>query len=162
MKNSKKDIHKEFLRRVHIKSRAGLSNTTQLCESYEHQLTFLESTNDRIEKIMTMIQNRKKQLHSVYVYVIYDISDSKIRGHVAKYLERNGLARVQFSVFFGDVKRDCYMKLRATLKEINEMYTNQDSIFIIPVGEDILNKTTVIGKNIDFEIMASHKSTFFI
>lgn len=42
------------------------------------------------------------------------------------------------------------------------MYENSDSIFIIPVGADILNKTTVIGVNVDFEIIAETKTTLFI
>jgi CRISPR-associated protein Cas2 len=141
---------------------AGLSNTKPLVEAAKPFVDPLDTINTRISKIMEITNKNKKKLNSVYVYIIYDISDSKIRTYVASYLERNGLVRVQLSVFFGSIKRELYIKIKQTLKEINDMYTNKDSIFIIPIGEDIFNKTTIIGENIDFDIIARHKATLFI
>lgn len=122
----------------------------------------IKSIDERLSKIMDILKNNKYKSNTVFVYIIYDITDNKIRNHVAKYLERNGLVRVQLSVFFGDIKRNEYHKIKATLKQINDMYENKDSVFIIPIGEDILNKTTIIGKNVDFEIITNTKSTLFI
>ncbi|UAM97252.1 CRISPR-associated endonuclease Cas2 [Polaribacter litorisediminis] len=141
---------------------AGLTNLNQLVEEAKPLVDGLEAINVRISKIMELISKNKKNLNSVYIYIIYDISDSKIRTYVSTYLERNGLVRVQLSVFFGNIKRELYQKIQQTLKEINDMYTNKDSIFIIPIGEDILNKTTIIGENIDFDIIVHHKATLFI
>lgn len=147
---------------IQKKRMAGLTNLKQLVEVEQPLVDDLETINIRISKIMDIISKNKKNLNSVYVYIIYDISDSKIRTYISKYLERNGLVRVQLSVFFGEIKRDLYVKIKKTLKEINDMYANKDSIFIIPIGEDILNKTTIIGENIDFDIIVHHKSTLFI
>jgi CRISPR-associated endonuclease Cas2 len=158
----KKDPHLNLIALTNKKRMAGLSNLKQLVEETKPLVDGLETINVRISKIMEIISKNKKNLKSVYVYVIYDISDSKIRTYVSTYLERNGLVRVQLSVFFGNIKRELYLKIQQTLKEINDMYTNKDSIFIIPIGEDILNKTTIIGENIDFDIIVHHKATLFI
>jgi len=111
---------------------------------------------------MKLINNRNRNFtNSVFTFITYDIGDDKIRGHISKYLQRQGLIRVQYSVFFGDIDRAKFNKMKDTLKAINDMYKNQDSIFIIPVGEDVLNKTKVIGKNVDFEIIAEVRTTLF-
>lgn len=145
-----------------LKKQAGLSNLNQLCETENKIIKQLPTINLRVNKILNIVNKNKKPLNNVFVYVVYDISNSKIRGYVSKYLERNGLVRVQLSVFFGQIKRDLYIKIKQTLIEINDMYQNADSIFIIPIGEDILNKTTVIGENVDFDIIVNNKSTLFI
>lgn len=158
----KKDPHLNLIALTNKKRMAGLTNLKQLVEETKPCVDGLENVNVRISKIMEIISKNKKNINSVYVYIIYDISDSKIRTYVSTYLERNGLVRVQLSVFFGNIKRELYIKMQQTLKEINDMYTNKDSIFIIPIGEDILNKTTIIGENIDFDIIVHHKATLFI
>jgi len=110
---------------------------------------------------MEMINKPNRNNTSVYSFITYDIQDNKIRTHIAKYLQRLGLIRVQYSVFFGDIHREDFNKIKDTLKAINDMYENKDSIFIIPIGEDVLNKTKVIGKNVDFEVIAEIRSTLF-
>lgn len=142
---------------------SGLSNSKQLVETKLKKDPFLDiCLAERVNAILEMIGNKKRNNSHVFVYVIYDVSDSKIRGHIAKYLQRNGLIRVQLSVFFGDISREVFNNIKQVLTKINHMYDNSDSIFIIPVGEDILNKTTVIGVNVDFEIIAEVKTTLFI
>ena len=140
--------------------KAGLSNLEQLVVNENHELGNL-SISERIQKVMEIINKENRNHTSVYSFITYDISDNKIRGHIARYLQRLGLIRVQYSVFFGDIHRDDFNKIKQTLKEINDMYENHDSIFIIPIGEDVLNKTKVIGKNVDFEVIAEIRSTLF-
>ncbi len=142
--------------------KAGLSNSKQLVETNLDQGLDIPDISHRVSKIMEIINQKKKlNKNSVFTFITYDIEDNKIRGHISKYLQRQGLIRVQYSVFFGDIERQKFNKVKETLKAINEMYKNHDSIFIIPVGEDALNKTKVIGKNVDFEVIAEVRSTLF-
>lgn len=142
--------------------KAGITNSKQLVETNLKQETLDMDLTKRVKTILDMIRNKKRNSHNIFVYVIYDVSDSKIRNHISKYLQRNGLIRVQLSVFFGDITRELFNEIKQVLTKINDMYENSDSIFIIPIGEDILNKTTVIGVNVDFEIIAETKTTLFI
>ena len=142
--------------------KAGLSDSKQLVANAHENYDFDSlSVSERIKKVMEIINKENRNHTSVYSFITYDIEDDKIRGHIAKYLQRLGLIRVQYSVFFGDIHRDDFNKIKETLKEINDMYENHDSIFIIPIGEDVLNKTKVIGKNVDFEVIAEIRSTLF-
>jgi len=141
--------------------RAGLSNSRQLIETSTNGLLDDVDLSERVAEIMEIINKKKQTNHSVFTFISYDIEDNKIRGHIANYLQRQGLVRVQYSIFFGDLKRSLYSKVCDTLKTINDMYENKDSIFIIPVGEDVLNKTKVIGKNVDFEVISEVRSTLF-
>ena len=143
--------------------KSGLSSSKQLVETNLDQGLDIPDISYRVTKIMEII-NQKRRLYknSVFTFITYDIEDNKIRGHISKYLQRQGLIRVQYSIFFGDLERQKFNKIKETLKAINDMYKNHDSIFIIPVGEDVLNKTKVIGKNIDFEVIAEVRSTLFI
>jgi CRISPR-associated protein Cas2 len=143
------------------KKQAGLSNSKQLVESCKNTEIDELPLSERLEKILNMINKKDRNPTSVYSFITYDIEDNKIRGHIAKYLQRLGMIRVQYSVFFGDINRDDFNKAKDTLSAINDMYENNDSIFIIPIGEDILNKTKVIGKNVDFEVIAETRSTLF-
>ena len=117
---------------------------------------------ERVDWIIEIFKKSKKKYDRMFFFVMYDIENNKIRTQISKYLLREGCHRVQKSVFFADLPRKKYLKISETLSEINDMYENNDSIFFIPIGEDVLNKTKVIGKNIDFELMTEIKTTFFI
>jgi len=117
---------------------------------------------ERVDWIIEIFKKSKKRYDRMFFFVMYDIENNKIRTQISKYLLREGCNRVQKSVFFADLPRNKYLKIAETLSEINDMYENNDSIFFIPIGEDVLNKTKVIGQNIDFELMTEIKSTMFI
>lgn len=80
--------------------KAGITNSKQLVETNVKQETFDIDLTFRVKTILDMIRNKKRNTHNMFVYVIYDVSDTKIRNHISKYLQRNGLIRVQLSVFF--------------------------------------------------------------
>ena len=123
----------------------------------------LEDIRKRYLKVLNMFEAAKmKNSNDIFFFVMYDIQDDKIRGHIAKFLERSGCQRIQMSVFLAKSSRKKYQEIHETLKEVNNMYANEDSIFIVPVGEDILNKLKMLGKNIDFELVMGNKNTLFI
>ena len=126
----------------------------------DHQLLPLKDRLPIVDKILKQMETKKTE--EIYAFIIYDIENNKIRTQIAKYLIKNGCHRVQKSVFLAGLKRKKYLELHQTLKEINAMYDNHDSIFFVPVGEDILNKMKIIGLNIDFEIVTNPGNTLFI
>ena len=52
-------------------------------------------------------------------------------------------------------------EISQTLKEINEIYENSDSIFVLPVPEEKFNNITVIGQNVEFDIVTKTKNVLF-
>jgi CRISPR-associated protein Cas2 len=47
------------------------------------------------------------------------------------------------------------------LRKMQECYENEDTILVLPVGEDMLNSLTCIGKLFELELMTAHKHTLF-
>ncbi len=150
-----------FFERISKIRQSGLdagSDLTYVKKDYE--LLPLADRLPLVDKILKQMEN--KTVEEIYSFIIYDIENNKIRTQIAKYLIKNGCHRVQKSVFLAGLKRKKYQEIHQTLKEINAMYDNHDSIFFVPVGEDILNKMKIIGLNIDFEIITNPKNTLFI
>jgi len=97
-------------------------------------------------------------------FVCYDIQENKLRQKLAKFLRRNGLIRVQKSVFFG---RDIDMKLKAYLKkEIRQLFADNDnshnSVLLIPAERDMLKHIEIEGNNHAFrEALKNTIALFF-
>ncbi len=104
-------------------------------------------------------QNQHKKTDEMYCFILYDIENDKIRRLVAKYLEKQGCIRVQKSVFFARLTHKMHKEVIAILKQTNDCYENEDSIMVLPVGEDMLNKLTCIGKNFELDLMTAPKHT---
>ena len=92
---------------------------------------------------------------------MYDIENNKVRTSIAKYLEQNGCLRVQKSIFFAQSQRQTFNKIHADLKHIQELYDNNDSIFLVPVSTDQVRAMKIIGQNTDFDIIIGNKNTLF-
>lgn len=97
----------------------------------------------------------------MYCLIMYDIENNKVRRQIAKYLERKGCIRVQKSIFFAKLRRGMYREVMDSLRGIQEAYENEDSIILVPVGEDMLNNFTLIGRHIEFELMTHTSHTLF-
>ncbi|MBK8390592.1 MAG: hypothetical protein IPL23_15480 [Saprospiraceae bacterium] len=50
--------------------------------------------------------------------------------------DKKGCLRIQKSVYLAKSNRTLYTEITETLKDINEMYNNEDSIFVLPVPEE--------------------------
>jgi len=86
------------------------------------------------------------------VLVLYDIESNKVRRLVAKYLEGKGCQRIQYSVFVGVLKKEVIGKIYSDFYDMNSMYENRDSILLIPLSDDMLTQTRIIGKDLDLEL----------
>jgi CRISPR-associated endonuclease Cas2 len=88
-------------------------------------------------------------------FVMYDIEDHKVRHHVAKYLKKQGCTRVQKSIFLGNASMKLYREIGDTLREVNSLYTNGDSIMVLPVTKESMVQLSVIGKDLDYNMVVS-------
>jgi CRISPR-associated protein Cas2 len=94
-------------------------------------------------------------------FIMYDISDNRIRKKISDYLEEKGCVRVQKSIFLAQIERTAFQTLQEGLAAIAAAYENDDSIFFIPVPEDSLHKMRIIGKEIDFAFSLGREHTLF-
>ena len=85
------------------------------------------------------------------VWVIYDISDDRIRGRVAQICKGYGLYRVQKSAFLGDLNKN---ELDAIALECEELIEESDSIFVFPLCDDCFKKIKLIGEGFDKELVS--------
>ena len=119
----------------------------------------IEEKIDSIEKWLITQKNVKDR--SMLYMVMYDIEDNKVRTQVAKYLIKKGCLRIQKSVYLAKSNRTLYTEITETLKDINEMYNNEDSIFVLPVPEEKFAHMKAFGKNVEFEIVTKPKNVLF-
>ena len=85
------------------------------------------------------------------VWVIYDISDDRIRGRVAQICKGYGLYRVQKSAFLGDLNKN---ELDAIALECEELIEESDSVFVFPLCDDCFKKIKLIGEGFDKELVS--------
>lgn len=104
-------------------------------------------------------RNTAKTPDEMYCFIMYDIENNKVRRLVAKYLEKKGCIRVQKSVFFARITRKMHREVLDILRKAQNCYDNQDTIMVLPVGEDMLNALTCIGKNFELELITAPKHT---
>lgn len=115
---------------------------------------------NKIELILGIFNKYKKQSNMLY-FIMYDIENNKVRNHLSKYLIKKGCVRVQKSIFLAESKRKTFNEIHNTLKEINNLYENKDSIIFTPVSVDELRAMKLIGKNVDFDLILKNKTTLF-
>jgi len=150
-----------FLERILKIKQAGLGDGADLTYfDREYELLPLEQRLPLVEKILRSAGHKK--FDTVYSFIMYDIENNKVRTLIARYLIKQGCTRIQKSVYLAELKRVRFNEIYLTLKKINEMYNNYDSIFFIPVGEEVLNTLKIVGKNIDFELIVNPGNTLFI
>lgn len=130
-------------------------------EGKRHKLAEM-GIEEKIHTIMEWLARQSRVKSNVMLYLImYDIENNKVRTQVAKYLIKKGCLRIQKSVYLAKSSVSVMKDISRTLKEINEIYDNADSIFVLPVPEEKFNNITVIGQNIEFEIVTKPKNVLF-
>jgi CRISPR-associated protein Cas2 len=92
----------------------------------------------------------------VLVWVIYDISDDRIRGWVAQICKGYGLYRVQKSAFLGDLNKN---ESNSLALECEELIEEVDSVFVFPMCDDCFKKIKLIGEGFDKDLVSDKKVT---
>lgn len=81
-------------------------------------------------------------------FICYDISDDKIRTRLSKMLEREGLHRVQKSIFFAKGFKPWEINAVATKIALLTQETGEgDSVLLLPIERDQLASLILIGEN---------------
>ena len=93
-------------------------------------------------------------------WVVYDISDDKVRNKVSRFCKGYGLYRVQKSAFLGDMNRNQIDELVLRCKEITD--EEKDSVYIFPMCEDDFRKVKMIGIPFDKELVSDEVKALFV
>lgn len=92
----------------------------------------------------------------MFAWVIYDLTDARIRRRVVETCKDFGLVRFQRSVFFGEVSSSGFERVAEVMTEVTrpregEARTDTDSVLVLPLCERCLSRKVVIGKPFDEE-----------
>lgn len=94
------------------------------------------------------------------VWVMYDIKNDKARSKVAKACLRQGLYRVQFSVFLGTLEPNEHDSLKLEIEDlINE---ETDSVYIFPMNKQELQQTALMGQAFDKKLVTDQVKAMFL
>jgi len=156
-KNKQKLSFGEILRRI---KHSGLGDAPAIDTVLNHDLEGLTSLAERIHEVFKIYKTEKTSSKMIF-FIMYDIENDKIRNQIAKYLIKKGCVRVQKSIFLAQLDRNLYNELHNTLKEVQDVYDNFDSIFFVPVSTDEIKAMKVIGSSIDFDFILENKNTLF-
>ncbi len=85
------------------------------------------------------------------VWVIYDITEDRPRGKIAKRCKEAGLYRVQKSVFLGSIERNRLDELEMQIEEYMDEET--DSVYIFPMCQPDFKKVILKGQAFDRELV---------
>ncbi len=121
----------------------------------------MEDLEKRIRKILHIYNHFNNNPTKMIYFIMYDIEDNKVRRHIAKYLIKKGCTRVQKSIFIAQSDRSVFNEMHKTIKEVQEIYDNNDSIFFVPVSADQLRAMKIVGQNIDMDLIMDNKNTMF-
>lgn len=80
----------------------------------------------------------------MYYWVIYDISETKIRNKVVTLCKNYGLLRVQKSAFLGILSKNKAEMLASQIKDVID-YETKDVAFIIPACLDCMQDKIIVG-----------------
>ncbi|QTA80762.1 CRISPR-associated protein [Desulfonema limicola] len=88
---------------------------------------------------------------SVLVWIIYDITENKLRSKVSKECKKAGLIRVQKSVFLGKLEWNRFDELGEKCRDIIDKDT--DSLYIFPFCQEDFRQIKVLGQGFDKKLV---------
>lgn len=121
----------------------------------------IASLPERVETILELFNRHRKKQNNMLYFIMYDIENDKIRTQIAKYLIKKGCQRVQKSIFLSDSSRERFNEIHNTIREVQEVYDNNDSVLIVPVSVDQLQAMKIIGQQIELDLILGNKNTLF-
>jgi len=156
---AKKKPEKTLAEKLLLLARAGVNEKPRAItnQSFDE----MAPLSERIQKILGIFNNQKKKTGRMLYFIMYDIENNKVRTAISKYLEKNGCIRVQKSIFIADTERQKFDEIHRNLKEVQDFYDNDDSIFFVPVSSDEIRAMKIVGHSIDFNFFLSNPSTLF-
>ncbi len=86
------------------------------------------------------------------IWIIYDISEDKIRNKIAKACKNYGLYRVQKSAFLGVLNKNLIDELAMKCNDLID--EEEDSVYIFPMCEEDFKKVRLIGLSFNKELVS--------
>ena len=157
MARKKKDPA-ELLRKAMLKIRAGIDGHRPVNHKAD-ELDGIEDLTVRVQRVLDIVRSNRRKPTDMLFFVMYDIESNKVRRAVARYLLRRGCHRVQKSIFMADISAEQCTTIQADLTEVQAMYDNDDSIFIVPMSVELDKTMKIIGKNLDLDLILKTRST---
>lgn len=121
----------------------------------------IDSLSDRIHKLLNIIQSKPLKSVDMLTLIMYDIENNKVRALLAKYLTEKGCVRIQKSVYLLRSSRKIMQEIEQTVKEIQELYENDDSILLVPIPINTPESMKIIGKDIQIDTLVNKPNTLF-
>lgn len=154
-----KNVEMSFIKKMLALKKAGIG-ISPVEEKYLTENEEILPLNERVYKILGIVEKPLKTTDMLY-WVMYDIENNKVRNQISKYLLKKGCIRVQKSIFLAKTERLKFDEIYKTLKEVNEVYDNYDSIIMIPISTDEINAMKLVGNNVDFSLFVKKPNTLF-
>lgn len=86
-------------------------------------------------------------------WVIYDISNSKIRNKVIRVCKDAGLYRVQKSVFLGDIEDNRFDEIQHIFRDLIDL--DNDSVYVFTMSSKELKMAGLIGQAFDKKFVSN-------
>lgn len=93
-------------------------------------------------------------------WVIYDISNDRVRGKAARSSLQAGLVRVQKSVFLGTLSESERDELTVQLEALID--PEADSVYIFPMCRPDFNKVGLLGQAFDRDRVTDELRSLFV
>jgi len=93
------------------------------------------------------------------VWVVYDITENKIRRKVANICLDKGLYRVQKSVFLGNLSSNERDELAIECEEVID--PDVDSVYVFPMDNESFKKVKLLGQAFDKKLVSDEVLTKF-
>lgn len=95
--------------------------------------------------------------------ICYDIENDRLRTWVSKYLERQGLTRLQYSVFVGTLTREQWATLWTRVHEqCTAHFKDDDSLYCMILSKGAFQKVQQVGKTIDTDFILDEGYTLYL
>jgi len=156
----KKRVPLTFLQKLKKVKAAGLTHQRPP-DQFDSSIGEISTIDDRINRIFELYRENQNNPNKMIFFIMYDIENNKVRTHIAKYLKKKGCVRVQKSIFLASAERVVFNEIHTTIKEVQEVYDNNDSIFFVPVSVDQLRAMKIVGHSINYELILGNRNTLF-
>jgi CRISPR-associated protein Cas2 len=94
------------------------------------------------------------------VWLIYDISNDKVRKEVFDLAKEKGLYRVQNSVFLGNITKNIEIEISNEIKTLID--NEEDSVYIFQMNQDNFDNAIFLGHAFNKDLINDKLETFFI
>lgn len=138
-------------------SRAGLQPPPTRIPPEEQ----LPDLSERIAQFLGILQDAPIKATEMVYLIMYDITDNKVRREIANYLIKAGCTRMQKSVYLIKTTNARFEEIHTSLREVNDLYANEDSIILVPVNSSDVRSMQLIGQNVDLKLLTDPPNTLF-